>query len=921
MKKLLLFIAIIFSCANVNAQNDALWQKVNATSVFNRKVTAEDSEKLYFKLNADFLKEKLTAATDKKSKSNTSEITVPNTNGVLERFTIWESSNFDPELQAKYPDIRAYEGAGIDDKSAKIHFSLSPAGLQSMVLRVDKSPEFIESNPDDKAQYVVFASKSTLAKATLNCSTKEVSNNQKAAKNVLAAKEASNNKVFKTLRLALSCTGEYTAYFGGTKAGALAAMNSTLTRVNGIFNRDLAIKLVLIANNDALIYTNAATDPYSNASEGTDGAWNQEVQTTLTNVIGNSAYDIGHLFGASGGGGNAGCIGCICVNPTASEPDGKGSGYTSPSNAKPEGDTFDIDFVIHEFGHQLGANHTFSYDGSERTNVNVEPGSGSTIMGYAGISEDYDVQNNSDDYFAYVSILQIQNTLSSVSCPVSTTLTNNPPTISAGPDYTIPKGTAFVLKGTGSDAEGNTITYCWEENDNATSTSGETSKAYPTKPDGALFRSFLPVSSPIRYMPQLDAVLQNKLSSTWESVSNIARTLNFTLTGRDNAAQGTAQTRTDAMVVVVNANAGPFAVTSQNTDNIGWANGSQQTISWSVNNTTALAGSANVNIKLSTDGGLTFPITLVSGTPNDGSEIITVPADIKATTCRLLIEPTANIYYAVNSNQFAIGYTVSTNSNTYTFNTPIAIPDGNLTYTTRIITVTAPFSSTAKNSITASMSDAQKTAKNAVAEDGTAISDVDLNINFTHTYLSDVQISIMSPEGTIVNLFDGSCGSASNTLSLKYDDAGTAISCAETTLQTVSPAGKLSAFNNESPYGDWTLMVRDIDAGQGGTINSASITIQAQKYTLGTDEVETALDFALFPNPNKGSFTIQFTPESNSGVQVLVSDILGRTIYSHAFEPSADFNENIQLSNVTSGIYLVSVIDGNRKTVKKIVIN
>ncbi|MEO8533109.1 MAG: reprolysin-like metallopeptidase [Flavobacterium sp.] len=906
MKKLLLFILIIFCCTSISAQNDGLWQKVSATSVFNRKVTSEDSEKLYFKLNTAFLKEKLSAATDKKSKSNTSEITVPGTNGLLERFTVWESSNFDPELQAKYPDIRAYEGNGIDDKSAKIHFSVSPAGVQSMVLRVDKNTEFIESNPDDKSQYVVFSSKSDLSKSALICSTKELSGNQKTSKNSLASKETSNNKVFKTLKLALSCTGEYAAYFGGTKAGALGGMNATLTRVNGIFNRDLAIKLVLIANNDAVIYTNASTDPYSIASEGADGAWNDEVQTTLTNVIGNSAYDIGHLFGATGGGGNAGCIGCICVNPTSSEPTGKGSAFTSPSNGKPEGDTFDIDFVIHEFGHQLGAYHTFSFDSGERTNVNVEPGSGSTIMGYAGVSEGYDVQTNSDDYFAYVSILQIQNTLSSVSCPVSTALTNNPPTISAGADYTIPKGTAFVLKGTGSDSEGDTISYCWEENDNATSTSGETSKAYPTKPDGALFRSFLPVSSPVRYMPQLQSVLENKLSTTWESVSTVARTLNFTLTGRDNAAQGTAQTKTDAMVVVVNANAGPFAVTSQNTDNIGWANGSQQTIAWSVNNTNTLAGSSNVNIKLSTDGGLTFPVTLVSNTPNDGSEVIIVPADIKATACRLLIEPTANIYYAVNSNKFAIGYSVATNLNTYAFNTPIVIPDGNLTYTEKIINVPVPVS----------------TAKSAAdATDGAAIIDVDININFTHTYLSDVQISIKSPAGTIVKLFDGSCGSSSNTLSLKYDDDGAVLSCAATELQTVFPAGKLNVFNDESPYGNWTLMVRDVDAGKTGTINSASITINYKKYTLGNNEAETAIDFALYPNPNKGSFTIQFSPESNSPVQVLVSDILGRTVYSNSFEPSVDFNENIQLSNVSSGIYLVSVIDGSRKIVKKIVIN
>ncbi|PWB21881.1 reprolysin-like metallopeptidase [Flavobacterium sp. HTF] len=895
MKKQLLFVLIIFCCININAQTGALWQKVSSSSVLNKKVNDQDQGNLYFKLNSDFLKSKLSAVTDK-SKNNTSEISFPNSNGVLERFNVWESSNFDPELQAKYPDIRAYEGVGVDDKSAKIHFSVSPAGLQSMVLRVNKNPEFIESNPDDKSQYVVFGSKSTLAKSTLVCSTKELSANKKA-KNANTAKEASNNKVFKTLRLALSCTAEYAAYFGGTKAGALAGMNNTLTRVNGIFNRDLAIKLVLIANNDAVIYTNTSTDPYSKAEDGANGAWNQEVQTTLTNVIGNSNYDIGHLFGASGGGGNAGCIGCICANPTAAEPLGKGSAYTSPSNNRPEGDTFDIDFVIHEFGHQLGAYHTFSFDSGEVTGTNVEPGSGSTIMGYAGVSDGYDVQNNSDDYFAYASIRQIQTILSGVSCPVSTTLTNNPPAIGAGDDYTIPKGTAFILKGTGTDSDGDTITYCWEQNDSSVTTSGDNSKAYPTKPDGPLFRSFLPVTSPVRYMPQLSAVLQNNLSSTWESVSSVARTLNFTLTGRDNAAQGTAQTNTDAMVVTVNANVGPFAVTSQNTDNIGWTNGTQQTITWSVNGTNTLAGSANVNIKLSTDGGLTYPVNLALNTPNDGSQTITVPTDIKNTNCRLLIEPTDNIYYAVNSKQFAIGYDVTSDSNTYTFSTPVTIPDGNMNYTTRIINVPAP-----------------------VPADQAAIVDVDLNINFTHTYLSDVQISIMSPSGTIVPLFDGSCNSISNTLSLKYDDSGTAMECGISTLQIVVPAGKLSDFNNQIPYGNWTLMVRDVDAGKTGTINSASITIKSQKYTLGTDDFE-AINFVLYPNPNKGSFTVEFTPQSSEGVKIYVHDILGKAVYSNSFASTDNFSQNIQLQNVSAGIYLVTVIDGDRKTVKKIVVN
>ena len=119
------------------------------------------------------------------------------------------------------------------------------------------------------------------------------------------------------MRLALSCTGEYAAYHGGTVEGALAAMNATMARVNGVFNRDLAVQLTIIANNNLVIYTDAATDPYSDADTGVDGDWNTELQSTLTNVIGNANYDIGHLFGATGGGGNAGCIGCVCVNPTS----------------------------------------------------------------------------------------------------------------------------------------------------------------------------------------------------------------------------------------------------------------------------------------------------------------------------------------------------------------------------------------------------------------------------------------------------------------------------------------------------------------------------------------------------------------------------------------------------------------------------
>ena len=891
MKKTALILLIFVWCLPIHAQNESPWKKVGQRTVSSGAENSGKSnlaKQLLFQLDADELKKELVLTKNNTSKRSGVEITIPNVSGVLEKFLVWESSNFEPELQAKHPDIKGYAGVGITDPSASINFSLSPKGIQTMILRADSGSEFIEADQEDSSLYVVFSSKDRdRGSLPFVCKTDDVALNKQLLSKT--AKITANNKSFKTLRLALSCTGEYTAYHGGTKVKALAAMNATLTRVNGIFNKDLAVKLILITNNDAIIYTNAITDPYSDATAGAAGDWSQELQTNLTNVIGNSNYDIGHLFGATGGGGNAGCIGCVCVNPTTANPIGKGSAYTSPGDGIPQGDAFDIDFVVHELGHQLGANHTFSYE-LEGTGVNVEPGSGSTIMGYAGITSDYDVQAASDDYFAYASILQIQTNLATKTCPVSTTITNNPPTINAGIDYVIPNGTAFILKGTGSDPERDTISYTWEQNDSAITTSGSNSLAVSTKPDGPLFRSLYPGISPIRYMPLYSNVLSNKLTSKWESVSTVARALHFVLTGRDNAAQGTAQTNSDEMIVNVSGTIGPFAVTSQNTDNISWIQGTSQTITWSVNGSNALAGSSSVNIKLSVDGGVTFLTTLASNTLNDGSEVITVP-NIIAKNCRILIEPVANIYYAVNSTAFAIGYSVVSGCNTYAFTAPFAIPE-QAAYTTRVINVPSTSAS---------------------------VADVDFNVDFTHTYLSDVEMEIVSPQGTTVKLFDRSCASTSSTLLLKYDDLGGDIVCGTTTLQNVAPFQPLAAFNGENPSGNWTFRIRDAYTGDKGTLNSASIAICTKSYTLSAEDFKID-DFVLYPNPNKGNFTIQFTSQSETGVQVLVHDLLGRKLFDKNYENNSDFNKNIQLQQLQTGIYLLTVIDGDRKEVKKLVI-
>ena len=896
MKKNTLLLFVLIFTSFVQAQVASPWKKISSTSRSvsdkNSGATEKVDDNVYYVL--DELQFKLSLAkanSDTESKAGVT-IAVPNSKGELEDFWVVEYSNFASDLQKKYPEIRSYSGMGLSDPKATLSLSISPEGIQTMILRSDFGSEFIEKENNDKVTYVAYKgtnrSKGALA---LNCKTDDIAlNNNLLSK---TAKTKANNGVFKTLRLALSCTGEYAQYYGGTTAGALGGMNATMSRINAIFNKDLAIKLEIIANNSAIIYTNSVTDPYADASVGTDTGstdnWSLQLQRNLTSVIGNDGYDIGHLFGRSGGGGNAGCIGCVCVNPTTSVPRGKGSAYTSPADNVPQGDRFDIDFVAHEMGHQLGANHTFSYD-IEGTGANVEPGSGTTIMAYAGITDDYDVQEFSDDYFTYYSILQIQNNLATKSCPINTFPSNATPVVNAGLDYTIPFGTAFVLTGTGSDSNSDRLTYTWEQNDSAITTDLSNSFAVSSKPDGPLFRSLYPSSSPIRYMPSYSNVLANKLTSSWESVSTVARTLNFALTVRDNATQGTAQTNTDIAVVTVSGVVGPFVVSSQNTDAVAWYQGESQTITWNVNGANTLTGSANVDIKLSTDGGLTFPIVLAANTPNDGSQSIIVP-NLVSQNCRIMIAPTGNIYYALNSKAFTIGYSSVSACNTYDFSAPFAIPE-QATYTIRTITV--PNSSA-------------------------IVSDVNFNLAFTHTYFSDLQIEVISPTGKTVRLLERSCENSRGSVLLNLDDDGGTLGCNVATLQTVAPFEPLAAFNGDLAQGVWTFRIRDAFANDSGTLNSASIQICTKTFTLGTKDFD-ANDFSLYPNPNKGNFTVQFSSQSGNEIKILVHDLLGRKLFEKAYDNTGAFNQNIQLQDLQAGLYLVSVYDGDAKQVKKLVI-
>ena len=680
MRKILSVALVLLSFSTLSfSQGDRFWSSNNSdrnnipTDKAVGRLTYPKEFRL-FNLNLEPLRQELLSVVDRSSK-HAAVISLPNANGVLEQFEVYEASNFEPDLQAKFPEIRAYSGKGITDQYATVKLSISPQGIQSMVFRTDKENEFIEPYSNDHRVYSVYKSHRDKGKLAWSCTTQEQQLSSNINSAISGRTEGASTGQLKTIRLAQSCNAEYSNWFGATNSSqvglVLAAFNATLTRCNGVYEKDLALHLNLIANTTSVIYYSPATDPYSTNMS----SWNNQLQTTLTNVIGEANYDIGHMFGASGGGGNAGCIGCVCVNGS------KGRGITSPADGIPQGDNFDIDYVVHEVGHQLGANHTFSMS-LEGTGQNKEVGSGITIMGYAGITAQ-DVAPHSIDIFHETSIAQIQTNLAGKTCPVSLTMTaNHAPVIGATSNYTIPISTPFALTASATDPENDALTYCWEQNDNST-TSGTSSVASPTKSTGPNWLSFSPSLSGTRTFPKLSTILAGlnvsgplpggDASANTEALSSVSRTLNFRLTVRDNkpyvAGSTIGQTAFADVVVTVTNTAGPFTVTAPNTA-VTWNANSSATVTWNVNGTNA--GSVNcatVNILLSTDGGQTFPTVLAAATANDGSQVITVPSS-PSTTCRVKVQAVGNIFFDISNTNFTIGGAPACGTPTGLSNTP-----------------------------------------------------------------------------------------------------------------------------------------------------------------------------------------------------------------------------------------------------------
>jgi len=585
----------------------------------------------------------------------------PTTDGEMIRFRIKEKSNFSPVLAAKFPDIKAYRGFSIDHPEITMYFSNSSQGLEAVLIDASSNVRTtISKVPKTGNKYIAYTELDrSRAREALSCSTPEPpsasskfkasSHNQvNLAGQMSRLTKFSDESALSTYRLAVAVNGQYTEFHGGTKQLALAAINNTLTGLNFIFETDLGIKLELIDNNDEIVYLDSDTDPFEDII---DSNTNAVLQSTIDSVIGSSNYDIGHLFSGTGGGGNAGAIGSVCSAST------KGSAWSA--SGSPRGNSF-VNLVAHEMGHQIGANHTFSFN-SEGTGVNVEPASGSTIMSYAGTGSD-DMASYADNYYHNVSIIQGLEYLKGQTCHVSTSIENNVPTVDPLSDYTIPVGTPFVLTGSASDADvSDNLTYTWEQKDDGTVPSDVFG---PTNTQGANFRSLLPSQEPTRYLPLLSSVISGNLTledpyigSPWETLSTVPREFTFALTVRDNSIGGGGVAYRDMTVTVVDNDGddnkeGAFAVTSQSLGNV-YIAGSPRIVTWEVAGTDqAPISVSNVSITMSTDGGLTYPYSLAETTANDGSHEIVLP-DVVTNTGRIRVSALGNIFYAINTQDFS----------------------------------------------------------------------------------------------------------------------------------------------------------------------------------------------------------------------------------------------------------------------------
>ncbi len=607
-------------------------------------------------LDVDAMKSLLATAPGEFSGQSGIVVELPRPDGTFESFAVYKTNVMAAELAAKYTDIQTFVGYSLDNDFGNLRMDITPQGFHAQVLSHEGSymvDPYYHLEDDFYTSYF----RADAINSGIGTSAQEIidahADDHGIGGNVDLSARAVNVSSFsrstgdqlRVYATAVAATGEYTGQFGGTVAGGLAAVTTAINRITGIYESELGIRLELVANNDQIIYVDAATDPYTATNSFNDVVtMATENQAAVTNAIGAANYDIGHVFGYDP-------IGFGGYGPGAVGVDAEKAMGATVLDVLDQ-DVFYIDYVAHEMGHQFRANHTWSYCGAPNTEgigAGVEPGSGSTIMGYAGICLADDVAANSVPYFSAYSFDQIITYVDDVIPNVGTRIAtgNGVPTVDAGADYVIPANTAFALTANGSDPDGGTLTYTWEQMDAGTGAplaSGDTG-ANP------IYAFTAPTTDPTRYFPSYGNVLNNTTSLA-DVYPTTNRFLNFRVTVRDNNGTYSALNSDDTQITVIDTGL-PFQINSPAAGTM-LTGGDLFNFTWDVAGTnTGAINAQNVRITMSVDGGLTFTETVVDSTANDGSEELAIP-NVASSLVRFRIEAVGNVFYDITNENVTV---------------------------------------------------------------------------------------------------------------------------------------------------------------------------------------------------------------------------------------------------------------------------
>ena len=665
MKRIRLIALMLLFGTGVFAQRNffqSIGQSANA-----RQATRTVKNKGVYRLDEASMRSYLLAAPmEFKNNGRSIPLIIPLPNGETETFNIVESPVLSPAMAALYPEIKTYTGNGVKDRKAIIRISLTSSGFSAVILNMGGDAVYFERySKTEKGTYFNYFVKDVLPPAGgLHRITepKPSPQDDAMAKSIMSRVTArqenpslsSTGSTLTTFRLAMPADAEFVAQNGGNVDDGYAAVVAYVNRIIAFYRKELSVSFTLVSGKN-MIYTNPATDPYTNDDQV---AMLDENRDNCNAVLGVGNYDIGHVWGYVGGsGGGIASLGSVCSNTQ------KGRGVSGEGDLADYAQVFMDQLVFHEMGHQFGMTHSYNSSipvcTTREPSTSVEPGSGATIMSYGFTCGD-------DDYFqtdapqtgpilAFHTVSYAQGVafLSTISCGTTSATGNTAPVVTVPGSFTIPKSTPFSLTGSATDANGDALTYSWEGTNVGTMTPTTTTLANTAQPP--FFRTYEPGLSGTRTYPILSAILDGSNYAKGDKLPSVGIVTTHVLTVRDNNSAG-GGVSTGSVSVTIDGNSGPFVISSNLAGN--YAGASSTTVTWDVNNTAT--NNPNVKISLSTDGGLTFPMVLLASTPNDGTESVTWPNGVTTSTARIKIEALGNIFFDISNVNFSLHPTAVT---------------------------------------------------------------------------------------------------------------------------------------------------------------------------------------------------------------------------------------------------------------------